>query len=174
MIPLKILGSALIVLSSSLFGLYYGNRAHYRIADLEEFKKTLILLKSEIEFSMTALPEAMALIAGKTTRKFAAFFEEIGSRLNQKTGESIGDLWEEALALLPQKTYLAEEDTDYFRSLGGALGALDRKLQSNSIQVMIAYIDATAEALAAVSSKSKKMYPSLGILGGILIAVVLL
>jgi stage III sporulation protein AB len=173
-ILIKIIGSALIVLSASLMGLYYSNRENFRIADLAEFKKTLILLRSEIEFSMTALPEAMLTLSEKTSKKFAPFYKYIGLRLNEKTGEGIGVIWREALEGALLKTYFAAEDIDYFRSLGDALGVMDRALQQNSLRMMTDYIDAKTDALYEAGIKSKKMYPSLGILGGILIAVVLL
>jgi stage III sporulation protein AB len=171
---LKIIGSALIVLSASLIGLYYSNRENYRMADLAEFKKTLLLLKSEIEFSMTNLPEAMLIVSEKTNQKFQTFYEEIARRLDEKTGEGIGAIWRETLERSLQKTYFAAEDFDYFNSLGGALGVMDRTLQQSSIRMMTDYIDAKTEALYELGAKSKKMYPSLGVLGGILVAGVLL
>jgi stage III sporulation protein AB len=174
MLMFKIIGSALVILSASLIGFYYSNKENYRIADLEEFKKTLLLLKSEIEFSMTSLPEAMLILSERTSPKFSMFYETIGFRLNEKTGEGISVIWRESVDHALKKTYFAAEDFDFFRSFGDALGVMDRVLQQSSLRMMMDYIDAKTDSLYEASAKSKKMYPSLGILGGILVAVVLL
>lgn len=171
---LKIAGSLLIIFSSSMFGYYYSNRDNYRIKALEDIKKALIILKSQIEFSLSPLPDAMLLISKRTSPSLALFFEYVANRLNERTGYGIDAIWQDALQTCLKKTYLESEDIDYFKSLGNTLGYLDMKLQTNGIQIMIDYIDTKCESLQEVSGKNKKLYSSLGILGGILVAVVFL
>jgi len=65
-------------------------------------------------------------------------------------------------------------DIEQFMSLGSSLGYLDGEMQLNGIEMVISYIDMVTEELKVSSDKNKKMYRSLGVLGGILIVIVLL
>lgn len=172
MIVLKITGCILVVLSSSLFGFYYSNKMNFRIANLEEFRKALVLLKSQMQFSAMTLPESMKLISTHTDAALSLFFKYIADRLNEKKGEGIANIWNDALESSLGKTYLSDEDIDYFKSLGNALGSLDIQLQIDSINMTTDYINSKIELLSGENQKNKKMYASLGVLGGILIAVI--
>jgi len=58
-------------------------------------------------------------------------------------------------------------------NFGKTLGFLDKSMQLNSIDLTVSYIDSKSEMLTSQDEKNRKMYGSLGILGGMLIVVVL-
>ena len=155
----------LIFFSSARLGIYFGGAVGRRIGDLLELKKALLIFKSEIRYS--ALAEAFCNISEKIKPEVA----EIFSAAAKKNGPP-SQTWSEAL--LNAKTNLAAEDIDYFLSFGSCLGFLDKSMQENNIELFISYIDKQVAYLSAESVKNKKMWASLGALGGALACVLLI
>ena len=168
---LKIMGSIMIIASSSLVGIYLANKEAFRIKDLLEVRKAFSILKSEIEFTRTPLPEASLVISQRIERSIADIFETIADKLSQKGSDSICDIWSETFLKETDNTYLTNEDRELLASFGKTVGSLDASVQS--IHLMMQSIDGKIDALRESSLKSKKMYQSLGVLGGILICVIL-
>jgi stage III sporulation protein AB len=56
---------------------------------------------------------------------------------------------------------------------GKTLGYLDKELQMNAIKHTVGYIDGKIASLQLNCEKNKRMYLNLGVLGGLLLAVVL-
>lgn len=171
---IRMLGIILIMISSTLAGLYYANMQMFRIRDLKEVKKALIILLSEIEYTLTPLPQAMENISTRIEAPVNKIFIDSSNILNEKTGQGIGEVWAEILQNNKEDYYFAEEDLDYLKSFGKTLGYLDKNLQINSIRVTVKYIEDKIEELNVTSLQNKKLYQTLGILGGLLICVVLI
>lgn len=171
---LKLCGAVCVMAATVLAGLYYGSFETYRTNDLQEMKKALAILKAEIAFSMTPLPEAFANIAGRTQSPIAGIFTELTGRLTQNRRERIEDIWRDCLLADARKTYFNKEDIAAFISFGRTLGYLDKDMQTAGIMVTIGYIDSAVAALAETRAKNKKLFGSLGVLGGLLTVVILL
>ena len=171
---IRILGMVLIMTSSTLAGLYYANIQMFRIKDLKEIKKALIILLSEIEYTLTPLPQAMENISKRIDDPIDKIFLDFCNTLNDKTGQGIGEIWQDVLDDNKDYYYFSEEDLDYLKSFGKTLGYLDKNLQINSISITIKYIEDKIEELNVTSLRNKKLYQTLGILGGLLICIVLI
>ncbi|MDR3238487.1 MAG: stage III sporulation protein AB [Clostridiales bacterium] len=169
---LKIIGAILVCGSSALLGLYWASRETFRADDLNEWKKALLILKSEIAFSSAPLPEAMEHIAERTVKPVSPIFHTFAESLTMKTKESVGRLWREAIARWEKQSFLAPEDWECLRAFGANLGYLDKAMQLNTIEMTLSYIDAKITFLSQHSETNQKMYRSLGVLGGLLIAVI--
>jgi stage III sporulation protein AB len=73
---LRILGILLIMAGSVGIGFYYSAKEGYRVQDLLEFKKALMILSSEIEYMRSTLSEACANIAKRTGLGISPIFAE--------------------------------------------------------------------------------------------------
>ena len=83
MMVFRILGGILVFAACGLLGLHMSNRGAARARQLAEFRQSLLMLKSEIEFAAYPLPQAFAHIAQRT-RDFADFYSELSHRLTNK------------------------------------------------------------------------------------------
>ncbi len=94
---IKIAGIVFVMLATTFMGFYYAGKDIFRIKDLLEMKKALNILKSEIEYSLTPLPEAMNNISqkidGDVGKIFKAFYEE--AEKSKKSG--IYEIWLKAI-----------------------------------------------------------------------------
>ena len=168
----KILGIILVMAGSVGLGLYYSAKEGFRVADLLEFKKALLILSSEIEYMRSTLSEACANIAKRTGLGVSEIFADFSRLLADGEGETAYQLWLTAMQN-SEKTFLAAEDKTVFEDFGKTLGYLDKQMQKNAITYAVSYIDEKAATLQAQSDKNKRMYQSLGVIGGLMIAVVL-
>ena len=171
---LQLIGAVAVFFSCTLIGIYLGNRESYRIADLSLMKKALAIIKSEIEYAKTPLPEALLNTAQRVDKPISLLFEDFGQKLVQKSANEISDIWGEILESYRKKTYLSDRDIEYFKSLGKTLGYLDVKMQTASLNIVSGYIETEMEMLEETSIRNKKMYRSLGILGGLAIIILMI
>jgi stage III sporulation protein AB len=152
-------------------GLYYSVKEGFRVQDLLEFKKALLILSSEIEYMRSTLAEACANIAKRTGLGVSPIFANFSRLLAEGEGETAYQLW--LTALESGNTFLAPEDKTVLEDFGKTLGYLDKEMQKNAINYAVTYIDEKTTKLQTQSDKNKKMYRSLGVIGGLLITVVL-
>lgn len=168
----KMLGMALVLGSTALAGVYFGSLESFRAADLLELKKALSILRSEIEFARTGLPEALASIGRRTSRPVGAMFTRLEELVCAERGAELAELWERSVAECVGKTYLSAEDREQLLSFGKTLGYLDAGMQLMNITLLTDYISGKVAALNENRYKSRRMYQGLGVLVGLLIIVI--
>ena len=74
-----------------------GNWYRWEIRQLKEFKKIIILLKGEISYGNTTLPDAIKLIAKKNTGEFSEFLLVLKSEIKKEQGVRFQSIWENAI-----------------------------------------------------------------------------
>ncbi|MCL2577660.1 MAG: stage III sporulation protein AB [Defluviitaleaceae bacterium] len=170
---LRVAGTLLVMAGSVGLGMYYSAKEGFRVQDLLEFKKALLILSSEIEYMRSTLSEACANIAKRTSLGISPIFLQFSRLLAEGEGETAYQLWLTAMEPCKETTCLAAEDRAVLEDFGKTLGYLDKQMQKNAIDYAVSYIDEKAAAIAAISDKNKRMYRSLGVIGGLLLTVVL-
>lgn len=169
---MQILGIVLVLVSSTMVGAYFGGIHGYRAKDLKEIKKALIVLKQEIEYTLTPLAQALLNTAAKVDKPASDIFAEAGGLIEQKTVPNLA--LEKSLNNASAIGYLTKEDVQQLNSLGKTLGYLDKNLQLNTIDLTINYLQEKIDEQIYLNNKNKKLYQTLGILGGILLVVILI
>ena len=160
-------------MSCTALGFYFAAQEKLRVQDLQEFKKALMILSSEIEHMRTPLPLACANISKRTAGTVSILFEQFSDLLSHEAGETAYQLWLQALESQKKRSYLATEDWDAIENFGKTLGYLDKQMQQSAITCTVEYIDEKTTSLQTQSDKNSRMYRSLGIIGGLLLVVVL-
>ncbi len=169
---IKIIGMVVVFCTVSFAGIYYGNLDGFRIADLLEMKKALAILKSEIEFAMTPLPEALLNIGQRTKKPISGIFLALEEFIHLRRNESICDLWEESLLQHEKQSYFTKEDITQLTLFGKTLGYLDKNMQIHNISMATDYINSKITLLNQTRYKNKRLFQSLGVLGGLLLVVI--
>ncbi|MCL2285422.1 MAG: stage III sporulation protein AB [Firmicutes bacterium] len=170
---LRIAGALAVILGCAGLGFYYSSKEGFRINELQEFKKALLILSSEIEYMRAPLNIACANIAKRTELTISTLFSQFAQLLADSEGETAYQLWATAMESLKSSTFLAHEDLSVADGFGKTLGYLDKNMQQNAINHAINYIDEKTAALQTQGDKNKRMYRSLGVICGLLITVVL-
>jgi len=171
---LRLFGALIVCACSALIGMYFAYRETFRINDLNEMKRALLILRSEIEFAVNMLPSAFLNISQRTNPPVNEFFKKCGNLLNETEGHSAAYVWNEQTEILLKNGYFADEDIACFVQFGLTLGYLDVGMQLSGIDMTLLYLDGKVSELSKNCLKSQKMYRSLGVIGGILITAALL
>ncbi|MDR2166337.1 MAG: stage III sporulation protein AB [Clostridiales bacterium] len=168
---LQIAGGLLIIAATTLIGWDFSARGARRVRDLTELKKSLILLKSQIDYSIYTLPQAFSHISPRVAAPFDEFYAKLAKDV--EGGADAASAWVSAVHSL-KNSNLDKTDLENFAILGMSLGAMDSGVQINSIDMVITNIDDSLKRLLAENPKNSRMYRGLGIVAGLLITIVLI
>lgn len=171
---IKITGGIITVFASFLFGLYYAYRPYYRKNDLESLITALEMLENEIK-NYSSLVEAFLKISGGLTETvFSEIFLTLHNVLKEKTGEDIEKMWSDCINGERNRLYLKEEDFDKIFSFGRILKSTDREMELKNIALLKKYLSSKAEEINTEYIKNKRMFQSVGLLGGLMIVIALI
>ena len=170
---IKTVGMLCIIASATTLGWYVDRIKKYRIEDLDDLKKILYMLHGEVAYSITPLPLALKEIISKSQARINCIFKELLKLIDNKTGEGISALWDQAITNLKPYIYLEEEDIKNLASFGQTLGYLDKEMQKKTIEITLAHIEEQIKKLERQQEKNGRLYRSLGVLGGCLICILL-
>lgn len=171
MFLLKIIGSLIIITSSSLIGFSYGRKYSNRLNNLVQISNCIQILETEVIFAATPIPDALENVYKRGNKKVSYIFREIKEHLNKSL--SITNSFTSIQSKLKDELSLQEEDIEIFLSLGRVLGKSDRQDQQKHLKTVLIQLDRQQLDAENERVKNEKMCKSLGVLGGILITVLL-
>ncbi len=171
---LQLIGALIVVLSCTVVGICFGKKIVYRVEELEQMQRAMIMLKNEIDYLAISLPEALQEIGAKCSNEIENLFFKIAKEMEKREGEKGEEIWKKAVLEWKEKTYLEKQDVDAVICVGLSMGYLDIEQQRASIDLFLKYIEMTLEELNQKKKQQQKLYSSMGILIGMLIVVVLL
>lgn len=174
MFIIKIIGCILILTSSAGMGLYFSSELKNRIKDLKDLKKIIFLLRGDIRYANTPLPEAVQALSLRHEGKYKKFLCNISERLNEMGGITFCTIWKEAVYSELGDTSLSKKDITGLVQFGENLGYLDKDMQINTIDLYISQIEEEIKDLSHNVKQKSYLYNSLGVLGGIFITIVML
>lgn len=170
----KIFGAVLIIASSGLTGLYFAYKPYYRKNDLNSLLTALEILENEIN-NYSSLIESSIQISDKLSDKnMSLIFSNLYEKLNEKNGEDIEKIWTSVINANKNKLYLKNEDYDKIISLGRILSCFDKEIEIKNIELLKKYILTSIDEIDSEYLKNKKMFQSIGFLGGLIIVIALI
>ncbi len=170
----KLIGSLLVIISSSLIGYLYGIKYSKRLSNLIYLQQCIKLLETEVLYGATPLPDALKNVYKKGNGKTSFIFEEIRQNLLNHKDKSLYECFTETTDILKEKLHFKKEDIEVFMTLGQTLGTSDRKDHEKNFRMVITQLKALENEARIEKEKNEKMYKSLGVLTGIAIVIILL
>lgn len=170
---MKTAGIILIIFSGTGLGLCKSMELAGRLKILERLVQLLMLLKGEIRCTGASLEDAFSDTAKKMPGEYRIFLEETAGRLKERPGITFEAIFREyAVKSLPLQK-LSSEERECFLSLGEKLGYLDKEMQVAQLTLLEEELREKIRLLRTGLPQKQKVYQSLGILGGILLAVLM-
>jgi len=172
---LKILGAIMVIGASSGIGYYCSKKLKLHLEALLHMKKMIMLLKGEILYMNSTLEEAFAAVALRISDPmYSDFLLDLSEKLKERSSRLFYDIWCEGVELHLSKSDLWKKDRLDIKALGENLGYLDKQMQEKNLDLYLEQLEEEmAQGKEEFLSKSK-LYRSLGIMGGIFIAIVLM
>lgn len=168
MIFFKIILLISIVVASTGLGVLLSKKYSNREKELKEMKSALNIFATKIKFTYEPIPNVFLEIANKIGGNIGKIFERASIRMKE---ENAGKAWNNAFEDVPNN--LSKEDVTILTNLGRMLGQTDVEGQISEIEVVEQFLENQLENARQEKIKNEKMYRTLGIVGGLMIAVIL-
>lgn len=170
----KIIGCILVIASSAGLGFFFSNELKCRIEDLRELRKLIVLLRGDIRYANTPLPEAISAIARRHDGCYKAFLSNVSSKLRDLSGVTFSQIWKEAVGKDLAATSLGAKDKHGLVQFGDNLGYLDKDMQMNTLDLYITQLEDEISELSKTVKEKAYLFNSLGIMAGIFISIIML
>lgn len=169
MIIIKYFMSFFILVFSCLAGKMLANKYKNRLFELEEMKIALNILKSEINFTYSTLPEIFEDIVNKIDGNIGVLFKKAKKYMKEETAE---ESWKKAIE--ESNNNLNKEDKYIISNLSKMLGQTDVDGQIAQIQITEKFLDKQIDEARIQKQKNEKLYFKLGATMGLAIVIILL
>lgn len=170
---LKITGSIMIMFAGGMIGIKSGLNLKKRLEELKRLERIVIMLKGEIKYNNSTLPESLIHVGNKTVYPFNAMLTDVGEKLNKYEGKTFYELWRHIVETYRDEFSFTKEQFEHIKGMGESLGYLDMEMQMNSLELNSIQIKKYIEDMEKNMSNNIKLYNCLGIMGGILVVLII-
>lgn len=169
---MKFLGMLLIFVGCTITGFWYANRCESRIHQLQTGIFLLKRLQREVVYASSLL-EASKELEAHCESPYREFFQGLQREISLDEGKSLEQIWSESGKVLKHSA-LQEKEIQSWILLGSQFNSLDRQTQHNSLERLIEQWQDTLKDGKNEWAKKKHLYPSLGVIGGAMLCILLL
>jgi stage III sporulation protein AB len=171
---LKITGCIFVITSCTGMGWLFGTEIKKRLEDLKSAKTIALLLRGDIRYAHTALPEALDNVSRRHEGRLAPFLKRVAKDLREYSGKSFNEIWKSAMNSELNHTSLTKKDKMCLMQFGEQLGYLDKDMQINHIDWYITQVEEDMKEISLDAKDRIRLYRSLGVLFGVLITILIL
>ena len=170
---LRAIGAFLVFLASAGMGCQESRKLSEHIQALEEFLQVIICLKGEIRYGNSSLAEAFQ----RTVPRLQGPFRELAEKLAKELGSVEGITLEQLLcgkhSAEIKNMHVTAEEQKFICSLGNRMGYLDRETEVRQLELYEEELKRHIEEIHTTIPSKKKIYRTLGIMGGFLMVILL-
>ena len=171
---IKIIGSLMIIIASSLVGFMFSCNLRKRANQLSELQNSLLQLQNEIMFTHTPLPEAFLKVAAKSKPPISELFSYVGDKLLSNSVDSVYDAFNSAFKVLDGYFNIKNEDIDLLMDLAKSLGGSDIQGHKKIFSLIDNNLTKRLEEANYQIVKNSKMYNYLGFSFGAVVVIMLI
>ncbi|MCL1632560.1 stage III sporulation protein SpoIIIAB [Sporolactobacillus sp. CPB3-1] len=170
---IKIIGSLLILFSSTAIGLLLARRYRDRPREIRQWRSALQSIEAEIVYGRVPVDQLADDLSRQMPVPLSDFFTLLKELLDGQD-LPLQDAWIRAVHQFWTRTSMKQPEKEIILQFGSTLGAEDAENQQRHIQLALAHL-AREESDARQAQKSnEKMMRSLGVLTGVLIVLLFL
>lgn len=170
----KIMGAGLVILACSAIGFQMSRRLAERPRQIRQLRSALSFLETEIGYGKRHLSEACFTIAEREQGVISHLFKEWGQRLSQMDGSSTYECFQEVIEQNWKLTAMGKAEQSVLLSLCQSIGMSDRENQLHHLHLTKTNLEVEEHKARDEQNRYEKMYKSLGVLTGILLAILLI
>jgi len=169
---IKIAGVCLVILSCTGIGYLMSVQLTRRYQELKMLQRMVVLIKGEISYGKSALPEVLAQVGKKLEEPFQNFLLMLAKKTGEYGGKSFTQLFSESVDENLHTSFLSAKDKGNLKQMGQYLGYLDIAMQMNMLEMYLKELEMEIQETGNTIPGKKKIYQSLGIMSGIFLAIV--
>lgn len=171
---LKLLGLIFMIAGGAGVGYSMSVQVGRRYRQLKELQRLAALLMGEISYGNTPLPEGLRRISDRLEEPFCSFVLAVSNQLQSSFGVSLADVFQDCVFEYLGQSCLKEADLEGLCRMGSCLGYLDKEMQMRTLRLYEAeLVQEIADTYESMPEK-KKLYQTLGIMGGLFLVILLI
>lgn len=170
---LKIAGSLLVTCSCGALGLWKAGQWKDHLGMLEQLRKMIVLLRSEILYAHTPLGEALGHVGRKSEGVLAGLFGAVEERTMQQQGELFYIIWREEVEKRKKEMLLSDRERQELIAFGEHLGYLDLEMQEHTVALYLEQLEMSIRFYREHEREQSRLYASLGIMGGLFLSIMM-
>lgn len=170
---MKWLGMCMVFLGCMGLGIWYSALYTRRFKNLVSCRKAVLIIRGEIAYGRTPLPQAFFQAAGRVRGAVKEFFLLVADRM-EEGGARLEKIWSQALQETISDREMRKEDIRELRELGDTLGYLDAQMQLQILDLYLNRLEQSMQEYEAEKKSRARLYPVLGTMCGMLICIIIL
>ncbi|GMB10547.1 MAG: stage III sporulation protein AB [Candidatus Improbicoccus devescovinae] len=173
---IKLVGASLLMCTGTLISKIYVQKLKNKILILDLFKEFLIYTKQEINFNLTP-PDIILknyLIKFKSNFDFEFYNYIKKCSENMQTGKKFPESWKISFCYIIKKMDFCTEILNIFEKFGAEFGTTNAEHQINLCDFIINKLEYYNKIFRKDYEKNSKLYLTLGMCLGALVAVLLI
>lgn len=169
---LKLIGSFIVVLATTLLGFQMAAAYRDRPRQLRQLIRALTDLQAQVEHQATPLPTALERAATRASAPSAAMFGDV-AHLLRMGGMSVSEAFATALSSLRERSALLPADLEAIQMVADTLSTMDGQHLHTQFQLSTDALR-QAETLARDTGlKNARLWQYLGVLTGVILVILL-
>lgn len=168
---IKVVGAALILVACAGLGFQIARGYRDRPKQLSDLTNAIRMLRAEIEYSLTPLPQALERVAKRTTHPLDALFRGASERLHQ--GDSVPEAFQVGMDRCRPVSAFKQVDLEVVSDFALTLGASDLVHQTQQLDAALQRLAALENEARELQRKNERLWQYLGILLGLLLVIIL-
>lgn len=175
---MRLIGCFMVVAGTTGYGAWLAGRYGQQLAQLEQLRQMIFLLKGQILYANAPLHEAFETVGRRMEGRLAEFFVRVAQRIGEQNGETFCSIWKREVELLGrdaggEDVALSKEDRQSLAALGEHLGFLDREMQERNLLLYLEQLELRIGQMREHKQERCRLYTSLGVMSGLFLAILL-
>ena len=171
----KFIGIAMLIATAVATGSIMAYRVKQRVEELIYIKKLMLMFKGELRYKNAMLSEAFMSVAIRARGPYDKLFEGLSEATEKNYTTTMAKVFEMKVdEILIGNTFLKKEDIHWFKELGETMGYQDQKMQLANIDLYIDRLSSVVDEEKEKMNETMKMYRTLGVMAGLLVAIALI
>lgn len=169
---MRVWGILLLVGAGTMFGFYKAYGYRKRITDIIMLQNAFRLLETEIFYTLTPVPVAMAALKPKIPDALQQFFHRVWIAMEQEQ-QPVFRAWEQGMLFLERATFCGAEELGAVRSFGLSLGEGDLQAQQKNFQLLQQRLNYALEEAEQQRLQQGKVWQYMGVCVSMVVAIIL-
>ena len=169
---MRVWGILLLVGAGTMFGFYKAYGYRKRITDIIMLQNAFRLLETEIFYTLTPVPVAMAALEPKIPDALQQFFHRVWIAMEQEQ-QPVFRAWEQGMFFLERATFCGAEELGAVHSFGLSLGEGDLQAQQKNFQLLQQRLNYALEEAEQQRLQQGKVWQYMGVCVSMVVAIIL-
>lgn len=165
---LKIFGCLLTSIGGAGIGISKAMKCKRREMELKELHRILSMIKMERELTRRPMEDVFESISQKCEQKYQTWLLKMTKELREKRNPEFKEIWIQNTTIFQKERLLSVDELEELKRLGAQLE------YEACLEVYLYRLHSHIEEVEKEGQVKRKLYQSLGIMGGIFLSVLLL